>query len=510
MLNKMIKINQLLVVLAALAWAAVAAAQPMDDDPAAVQLWSDIESVLQRDCNGTTRIGMKVYSLERKTTLLSKNSNVLFTPASNMKMITSAMALKRVGPDYRFFTRLYTNGRIEGDTLKGDLFIKGFGDPWLVTEQMWVLVNGLRNLPIKKIEGNLIADNHFFEDQERVATWANYRGPEAYLAPMGALSFNFNTVTVYVEPAPVAGEPPVVVVDPATEYIRIHNTARTVGNRRDHERLIVNRLPRRGYDEIIVTGTLPKTMARKKYFLNVTDPQWYTLHVFRKYLEQAGVTVEGGLERGRVVDGARLLYEHESPPLADILRGLNKFSNNFIAEQILRTMAADVYGAPGTTENGVKLVKAYMRSLGFDDDRYNVVDGSGLSRQNMVSPDQIVAVLEDAYRDLAIFPEFIAALGVMGIDGSVIDRMNGIRDAQKIRAKTGTLNHVSALSGYFQSMDGERFAFSILLNDLNCSNGKAMKLEDDILDLALRFKRSGGADAGAPSNQKVETFPINP
>jgi D-alanyl-D-alanine carboxypeptidase/D-alanyl-D-alanine-endopeptidase (penicillin-binding protein 4) len=100
-----------------------------------------------------------------------------------------------------------------------------------------------------------------------------------------------------------------------------------------------------------------------------------------------------------------------------------------------------------------------------------------------------VTVLQDAYNDLGIFPEFIAALGVMGIDGSVEDRMNGNRHAQKIRAKTGTLNHVSALSGYFQSMDGERFAFSILLNDLKCSNGKAMKLEDDILDLALHFKR---------------------
>lgn len=498
-----------MIVCGCLLWAAAAFAQPLDTDPAADRLWTDIESVLKRDCNGTTRLGMKFYSLERKTTLLAKNSNVLFTPASNMKMITSAMALKRVGPDYRFYTRLYTNGYIDGDTLKGDVYIKGFGDPWLVSEQMWVLVNALRNLPVTKIEGNLIADNHFFEDQHRVATWANYNGPEAYLAPMGALSFNFNTVTVYVEPAQEVGAPPVVVVDPMTDYIRIHNSAITVAGRKDHERLIVNRLPRRDHDEIIVSGTLPKTMARKKYFLNVTDPQWYTLHAFRKYLEQAGIAVGGGLERGRVPAAARLLYEHESPPLADILRGLNKFSNNFIAEQILRTLAADVYGAPGTTENGVKLLQAYMQSLGYAEDRYNVVDGSGLSRQNMVSPDQIVAVLDDAYQDLGIFPEFIAALGVMGIDGSVIDRMNGNRHAQKIRAKTGTLNHVSALSGYFQSMDGERFAFSILLNDLNCSNGKAMKLEDDILDLALRFKRSGGGHAGESSNE-ADAPPVSP
>lgn len=499
MLNKIIKINQLLVVCVCLAWAGAVGAQPLDADPAAERLWSDIERVLKRDCNGTTRIGIKIHSLERKTPLLAKNSQQLFTPASNMKMITSVMALKRVGPDYRFHTRLYTNGHIEGTTLKGDLYIKGFGDPWLVTEQMWLLVNELLNLPITRVEGRLIADNHFFEDQHRVATWANYNGSEAYLAPMGALSFNFNTVTVHVEPAGEAGQPPVVVVDPMTDYITVRNTARTVNNLAEHDRLIVNRLPRQDHDEIIVTGTLPKTMARKTYYLNVTDPQWYTLNAFRKNLEQAGVVVSGGLERGRVPERARLLVEHESPPLADILRGLNKFSNNFIAEQILRTLAADVYGPPGTTENGVKLLQAYMESLGYSTGHYNMVDGSGLSRQNRVSPDQIVAVLEDAYNDLGIFPEFISALGVMGIDGSVVDRMNGNRNAQKVRAKTGTLNHVSALSGYFQSMDGERFAFSMLLNDLKCSNGKAMKLEDDILDLALHFRRTEGGGEEEPA-----------
>lgn len=508
MLNKIIKINQLLALCLCLACAGPAAAQPLDPDPAAERLWADIERVLQRDCNGTTRIGLKIYSLERKTTLLAKNSDQLFTPASNLKMITSVMALKRAGPDYRFYTRLYTDGYIEGATLKGNLYIKGFGDPWLVTEQMWLLVNALRNLPVARVEGRIIADNHFFEDQQRVATWANYNGSEAYLAPMGALSFNFNTITVYVEPAGEAGQPPVVVVDPMTDYIQIRNTARTVNGLADHERLIVNRLPRQDRDEIIVTGTLPRTMARKKYYLNVTDPQWYTVNVFRKNLEQAGVEVTGGVERGRVPDDARLLIEHESPPLADILRGLNKFSNNFIAEQILRTLAADVYGPPGTTENGVKLLQAYMESLGYANGQFNMVDGSGLSRQNKVSPDQIVAVLEDAYNDLSIFPEFIAALGVMGIDGSVEDRMTGNRHAQKIRAKTGTLNHVSALSGYLQSLDGERFAFSILLNDMKCSNGKAMKLEDDILDLALHFKRSDGGREEAP----VEPGPpqINP
>jgi len=490
MLNNIFKIKQLIASLGLwLVMVSAATAQPWDPDPAASQLWNDIEATLNRDCNDTSRVGIKIHSLDRNETLIAQNSDHLFTPASNMKIITSVMALKRVGTDYRFYTRLYSHGQIEDGVLKGDLYIKGFGDPYLVSEQMWILVNELKNLPIDKIEGDIIADNRYFDNQRRLATWAQYSGSEAYLAPMGALSFNFNTVTVYVEPAKQVGDPPVVVVDPMIDYFRVRNTAVTVANRKKHSRLIVNRLPRGEQDEIIVSGTLPKTMGRKKFYLNVTDPQGYTLSAFHKYLQNAGVEVMGKVRRGQIPEKAPVLVEHPSPPLAEILRGLNKFSNNFIAEQILRTLGAEAYGTPGTTGNGVRLMHRYMKSLGYESDRFRILDGSGLSRGNLLSPDQIVDVLKDAYNDMSVYPEFVSALGVMGVDGSVEDRMHGSREARKVRAKTGTLKHVSALSGYFQSRDGERFAFSILLNDLKCSNGKAMALEDEILGLALQFQR---------------------
>ena len=158
-------------------------------------------------------------------------------------------------------------------------------------------------------------------------------------------------------------------------------------------------------------------------------------------------------------------------------------------------------GEPGTTENGVLLLQEYMQELGFTSDQYRMVDGSGLSKANLITPDQVIALLEDAHSDLSIFPEFISALGVMGLDGSVIDRMHHQKEAQKIRVKTGTLNHVSALSGYFQSQDGERFAFSILLNDVKCSNGKATKLEDEIMEIALKFQREESAGEEEPQIQ---------
>jgi len=472
-----------------------------DADPAIENFRNAVDSILAQSCNKGLRVGAKFYSLDRQQVIYARNSDSLFTPASNMKMFTSAMALKKVGPDYRFHTRLYTNGRIKGTLLKGDLYIKGFGDPSLVTEQMWILVNELKNLSITKVEGNIIADNSYFDGQGRLKTWSSYKGPEAYLAPMGALSFNFNTVTVHVEPGKKTGDRPRVAVDPDIEYFRVRNKAVTTVNKRSRRKLIVNRLKRKNHDEIVIKGRLPKNVARKKFYLNVTDPQRYTASVFKRFLNQAGVRVTGKVKQGRVPEGATLVLDHESPPLGQILRGLNKFSNNFVAEQILKTLGAQFMGEPGTTENGVLLLQDYMQELGFTPDQYRMVDGSGLSKTNLVTPDQVIALLEDAHSDLSIFPEFISALGVMGLDGSVIDRMGHKKEAQKIRVKTGTLNHVSALSGYFQSQDGERFAFSILLNDVKCSNGKAMKLQDEIMEMALKFQREEITEEEEPQIQ---------
>ncbi len=476
-------------------------ADDYDADPALEQFQNAVDTVISQSCPKGLRVGAKFYSLDRQQVIYTRNSDTLFTPASNMKMFTSAMALKKVGPDYRFHTRLYSNGKIKGTVLKGDLYIKGFGDPSLVTEQMWILVNELKNLPITKIEGNIIADNSYFDGQGKLKTWKSYNGPEAYLAPTGALSFNFNTVTVYVEAGKNKGDKARVVVDPDIDYFHVRNRAVTTKNRRSRRKLIVTRLGRKDHDEIIVKGRLPRNVARKKFYLNVTDPQWYTALAFKRFLKQAGVQVTGKVQRGLVPRHSKVLVDHKSPPLGEILRGLNKFSNNFIAEQILKTLAAQFIGEPGTTANGVLLLQDYMQELGFTPDQYRMVDGSGLSKTNLVTPNQVVALLEDAHDDLSIFPEFISALGVMGLDGSVIDRMHRSKEAQKIRVKTGTLNHVSALSGYYQSQEGERFAFSILLNDVKCSNGKAMKLQDKIMEIALKFQREENAEEEEPQIQ---------
>jgi len=446
-----------------------------------------VETILGNSCLRKQNFGIKIHSLERNKTLYSVNSHRLFAPASNVKLLTTAMALKRLRPEYRFKTGLYATTPVAGETLRGDIFIKGFGDPNLVSEQMWLLVKELKNIPLRKVHGDIIADASFFDNNLRVKTWKK-GGVEAYNAPLGALSFNFNTVTVHINPGEKPGDRPVVVVDPNIEFIRVDNRARTVSKSK-RSRLIVNRIDRGGHNEITISGVVSVNHARETYYLNITRPAYYAASVFKEYLRQEGVEVTGKVRVGFVPEGAYEILSHSSMPLSLILRGLNKFSNNFVAEQILKTIGADIYGSPGTTLNGLRAMDEYMQSLKYKPEGFSILDGSGLSRQNRLSPDQIVSVFQDMYADLGVYPEFISALGVMGRDGNVLKRMNGHNSAERARVKTGTLNSVSALSGYFQSADGERFAFSILMNDLKCSNGQAKRLQDRIVREGLKFKR---------------------
>ena len=447
----------------------------------------NVETILGNSCLRKQNFGIKIHSLQRNKTLYSVNSNRLFAPASNVKLLTTAIALKRLRPEYRFKTALYATTPVGGETLRGDIFIKGFGDPNLVSEQMWLLVKELKNIPLRKVHGDIIADASFFDNNLRVKTWKK-GGVEAYNAPLGALSFNFNTVTVHINPGEKPGDRPVVVVDPNIEFIRVDNRARTVSKSK-RSRLIVNRIDRGSHNEITISGVVSVNHARETYYLNITRPAYYAASVFKEYLRQEGVEVTGKVRVGFVPEGAYEILSHSSMPLSLILRGLNKFSNNFVAEQILKTIGADIYGPPGTTLNGLRAIDEYMQSLKYKPEGFSILDGSGLSRQNRLSPDQIVSVFQDMYADLGVYPEFISALGVMGRDGNVLKRMNGHNSAERARVKTGTLNSVSALSGYFQSADGERFAFSILMNDLKCSNGQAKRLQDRIVREGLKFKR---------------------
>ncbi len=448
-----------------------------------------IERHLRSRCLRNGGIGIRVYSLNSRRVLYDLRGEQLFIPASNVKVLTTAAAFYYLKPNFKFKTSVYYTGRFSSGHISGDLYLKGFGDPNLVSEELWSLVRALKRRGLREIHGDLVVDDTYFDEERFAPGSGGGQSLRPFQAPHGAASLNFNTLGLYVEPNPVVGKPPRAVVDPNSLYVQLVNNAKTA-RRRSKATLRVRREAHSKGDLIILEGRLPAGSRQRRIWVSITSPARYLGHTFREFLEWEGITVSGEVRRGRTPSPARSLESHLSKPLSIILWHLNKWSNNFIAEQILKTLGAEVLGAPGTRKKGIAVVQRYMKRLGYGPESFTVADGSGLSRKSRISPAQLVSVLADMYDDFRFHPEFVASLAVMGVDGSVRNRLDDTPAERRIRAKTGTLSGVDALSGYAFSRDGDVITFSILINS-RCSHWKMRQLQDRItLDLVRLDRRA--------------------
>lgn len=423
-------------------------------------------------------VGVKVYSLKTKETILSYQEDKILKPASNLKLITTLAALKYLGSEYRFKTKVYSDGPIENDILKGNLYVKGFGDPLLVSEQLWYLTNDLRRVGFRQVQGHLILDESFF-DAIREVPHNLGKGERAYDAPLGALSINFNTTAIYVSPGVAVGTPAKVTVDPDNTYIKLINRSKTVS---EHAKktLEVIRLSGKDHDVILVKGQIPLATPEKRYYRNITHPLYYAAAMVRRFFQERGMTIQGKDKFERVPKGAQEILVYESRPLRILVSDLNKISNNFIAEQILKTLGAELKGEPGTTDKGLSVLKEFLMGLGIHNG-YQMVNGSGLSLENRMSAAQLVEVLKYGFYDFKLFPEYVSSMGIVGVDGTVEGRLKNTPVQGEVRVKTGSLTGVSALSGYLVTKQDEILVFSFLMNDAHNRQDRMQDLQDKLL-----------------------------
>jgi D-alanyl-D-alanine carboxypeptidase/D-alanyl-D-alanine-endopeptidase (penicillin-binding protein 4) len=450
------------------------------------QLKSRIDKLIQSPPLKQAQVAIEVFSISRRERLYAYHPDKALIPASNLKLLTTAAALTRLGPDYRFRTLIATDSPPKQGVVEGNLYIKGFGDPFLVYEEMWKLTHHLAMKGLKQIKGDIIADDSYF-DEERWGRGWQIKGNRWYEAQIGALSFNFNTIEVHIEPGEQPGSPLIAWLNPSTSYVRLVNRGRT--SAKVSHRLRVKQVLEDNQHRIIISGQLAPTAKPRTVWRTVTNPTLYTAVVFGDYLMQEGVRVEGGVRRGRVPDKAYRFYIHRSKPLALIIRGLNKMSNNFTAEQILKTLGAQVKGTPGTAEKGLEVVKKFLKTIGVKLEDLRLVDGSGLSRDNRLTPRAINRVLVHMYQDFSRRPEYLASLAVAGVDGTFKDRLGNSTARGMIRAKTGRIRGVAALSGYLATKQNEILAFSMLMNNFKTSIEQVQRIQDKICLELVNLKR---------------------
>lgn len=460
-------------------------------------LKADLDRILGDSRLTDAQTGLVVTSARTGEVLYSRNGNGALVPASNEKLLTSAAAFEILGPDHRFTTSALIDGRRRGGTVHGDLHLRGTGDPTMLAEGYDELAAAVAEAGITEVRGRLVADDTWFDDRRLGPFWAWDDEPYYYSAPVSALTvapdrdYDAGSVIVTVRPGAAEGAPARVTLTPETGYVKVVNTAKTGG---DEAAVTVDRA--HGTNTIAVSGSIPAGAQPVAEYMSVWEPTGYAADVFRRALRAHGVTVRGATVRGATPEGADEVAVRRSPPLSEVSVPFLKLSNNGIAEILVKSIGRKAAGE-GSWAAGIKEITAFLTAHGVTGPR--MTDGSGLSRADVVAPDDLVALLA-AMRAKPWFAAWYDALPVAGdpdrlVGGTLRSRMRGTPAEGNVHAKTGTLTSVSALSGYVTSADGEPLIFSMITN--NHVTAAPRDIEDAVAVRLAQFTR-GAATEGTP------------
>jgi D-alanyl-D-alanine carboxypeptidase/D-alanyl-D-alanine-endopeptidase (penicillin-binding protein 4) len=376
-----------------------------------------------------------------------------------MKIVTAAAALWKLGSNHRYPTALY--GTREGTDV-GDLVLRGYGDPSLLTKDLWELTRGLQREGIRQVTGDILVDQSYFDDtyvppgfEQQPNEWAYFR------APVSAIALERNTVTMHVKPTR-AGERALVTFEPPGFVDVVGSVTTQAAGSAQSVTLTVE--GRDGKLRATVGGTIAEDSSRMRMDQRIDDPTLYAGHVLRALLEQQGIGVKGKVRAGGTKARERIAMVL-SEPLSALLPELGKESDNFYAEMIFKGLAGDKKRRGLTSEQGAEVVREYLAHIGASTEGVIVRNGSGLFDTNRLAASTITAVLRAAHRDPSMQPEFVSQLAVGGKDGTLRWRFREGHARGNVRAKTGTLASVTSLSGYVEAPpDGSTVAFSILVN----------------------------------------------
>ena len=430
--------------------------------------------------------------LKDNKVLFQKAPHKMLSPASVTKLFTAAASLHYLGPHYTFKTPLYHTGSRKGPHINGDLIIKGSGDPMFVSEKLWQMAADLRHMGIRNISGDIIIDNSLFDGvfHDKARQGGKARSRHAYDAPLTAFAVNFNTFAVAISPGERVGHRGLVSLDPyPLRGLLVENKTRTsLSHLKTASR--VSRITQKNAVKMVVSGQISQRDTVKKIYRSVGDPVKAAGEQVRAFLNKEGILVQGVVRGGLMPGHAKKLLTVTGYPLQKIVKGLNKYSNNYIADVLLKKLAT-TEAAKGSLENGVLVVKEFLKKEVSIPPTFTLKNGSGLSPENRASAHQIVKILAYMEKRLDLFPEFLNSLPTAGIDGTLKDRFSSMRTkALKgiVRAKTGTLTApvtVATLAGYLRHKKHGLVAFAILDNGIEGKRQPSLQDLKDRQDIAL-------------------------
>ena len=446
-----------------------------------ISLKTQMQKILKNHSRLTKNMGLVVFDLHSGQHDFTYNADKLFIPASLSKIITASAVMNILNPYHQFETLFTAETPIDTEgVLKDHLYLKGGGDPSLVSEKLWILVNHLTRSGLKKVEGDLILDDTLFDLKSRPRhKW--FASDRSYTAPVSALSFNWNSVNVYVRPSSVTGELAQVFIDPQNTYIKMINKARTQGRK---NKIQVQRIPSKLGDTIKVQGSIPLNSKELVIYKNITQPTLWTGYNALEFLKQRGIAIKGQVLKGKSPAQVYTLSSNKGPFVFRIVQDMMKFSSNFLADMLTLHLALSQGYKEDLWDQGLQQIHQYIEKQGITD--YVFVNPSGLSRKNKLKPRDILTFLIQDYHSTYSF-EKISSYPVPNSPGTLKKRFKNLENSSFIRAKTGGLVGVVGLAGYIKNKTGKMKVFVFIYNGSSRKQIEAQETFDQLAALLTRY-----------------------
>lgn len=426
----------------------------------------------------SSALSVIVQGVRSKSARVRLNGGTARNPASTMKLVTSWAALDALGPAHTFKTEIFALGKVSKGVLQGDLAIRGRGDPYLVLEELWKMLGELRRLGIREVRGDLLVDNSLHVLEPNTPGAFDGGTHRLYNVIPTALTVNFNaTRFIFNPPGALAGER--ITTVPGLPNLNIQDRMKRTRSRCNSRNIDV-RMQVVNSTDVRFTGSLPAACVNYELSRSTMDTADYAFGAFKSTWAQWGGTITGELKQGTVPAGKKPLMVWDSPPLAELLRPVNKWSNNVMARLLLYAVGTKRKRPPVSRADGAAAVSAHLKQRGLDTSKLVIDNGSGLSRTARVSADFLNALLVKAWHQPHM-PEFISSMSISGIDGTLRTRFRRGQERGRMHLKTGLLKNVISISGYVLAKSGRVYAVTMILNHGRARNGSGRALQNAVL-----------------------------
>ncbi len=412
-------------------------------------------------------IGVEVREVNARKPLISVNAKQPMSPASTMKLLTTYAGLEILGPAYHWKTKAYLDGRLEQDVLHGDLILKGYGDPKLTLEKLWLWLHELRSRGLREISGDLVLDHSAFRLAPHNPAEFDNAPMRPYNTGPDALLLNFNSVSLRFIPV---GEKIKIISMPELAGIKLDNRVTIVTTQKNCTEWDDALSTQLQDDTLLIQGTFPVLCGEREQHISLLAHPNYLYAVFRALWQEMGGTLQGTFRDGTVTNSSTLFTTHYSAPLAELVRDINKFSNNVMARQLFLSLSGS-NGIPADLTRSELILRDWLAQKNLSFPELVLENGAGLSRRERISPHSLALLLNSAQHS-SWATEFEASLPIVGVDGTFKKRLADSKAANHAHLKTGSLEGVQAIAGYVQSSSGKQWILVFFINHPNAIAGQ--------------------------------------